>query len=57
MSRLLEEIGEVANLNLFCEPPVVRFYEGNGFRPTSYPEPRSQFHGTKYTRRLLKRVG
>lgn len=55
MSRLLEEIGQVANL--FCEPPVVRFYEENGFRPTSYPEPRRQFHGTKYTRSLLERVG
>jgi hypothetical protein len=29
-SRLLEEIGLVANLNLFCEPSVVQFYEGNG---------------------------
>jgi len=36
MSRLLEEIGQIANLNLFCEPPVVRFYERNGFRSTSY---------------------
>lgn len=29
-SRLLEEIGQVATLNLFCEPPVVWFHEGNG---------------------------
>jgi GNAT superfamily N-acetyltransferase len=36
MARLLKEIGQVANLNLFCELPVVQFYEGNGFRPTSY---------------------
>ncbi len=36
MSRLLEEIGDVANVNLFCEPPVVRFYERSGFRRTSY---------------------
>jgi GNAT superfamily N-acetyltransferase len=36
LSRLFEEIGQVANLNLFCEPPVVRFYERSGFRPTSH---------------------
>jgi GNAT superfamily N-acetyltransferase len=33
---LLEEIGTVAKVNLFCEPPVTRFYEANGFRSTSY---------------------
>jgi GNAT superfamily N-acetyltransferase len=36
MVRLLEEIGNVAKVNLFCEPPVTGFYEGNGFRQTSY---------------------
>jgi ribosomal protein S18 acetylase RimI-like enzyme len=36
MVRLLEEIGSVAKVNLFCEAPVVRFYEGSGFRQTSY---------------------
>jgi GNAT superfamily N-acetyltransferase len=33
---LLEEIGTVAKVNLFCESPVTRFYEANGFRRTSY---------------------
>ncbi len=36
MARLLTEVGEVANVSLFCEPPVVRFYERSGFRRTSY---------------------
>ena len=36
MRRLLEEMGDVANVNLFCEPAVVRFYERSGFRRTSY---------------------
>ncbi len=36
MVRLLKEIGSVAKVNLFCEAPVVRFYEGRGFRQTSY---------------------
>jgi GNAT superfamily N-acetyltransferase len=36
MVRLLEEIGSIAKVNLFCEAPVVRFYEGSGFRQTSY---------------------
>jgi ribosomal protein S18 acetylase RimI-like enzyme len=36
MARLLEEIGSVAKVNLFCEEPVVRFYEGSSFQQTSY---------------------
>ncbi len=36
MSRLLREIKRSANVNLFCERPVARFYERNGFRATSY---------------------
>ena len=36
VALLLEEIGAVAKVNLFCEPPVARFYEANGFRRTSY---------------------
>jgi GNAT superfamily N-acetyltransferase len=36
LSRLLVEIGDVANVSLFCEPPVVGFYEASGFRQTSY---------------------
>jgi ribosomal protein S18 acetylase RimI-like enzyme len=36
MTRLLEEIGGVAKVNLFCEEPVVKFYEGRGFDRTSY---------------------
>ena len=32
----LEEIGAVAKVNLFCEPPVAWFYEANGFHRTSY---------------------
>jgi GNAT superfamily N-acetyltransferase len=36
MSRLLGEIGQSANVSLFCERPVARFYERNGFRATSY---------------------
>jgi ribosomal protein S18 acetylase RimI-like enzyme len=36
MARLMEEIGGVAKVNLFCEPPIVRFYEGSGFDRTSY---------------------
>jgi GNAT superfamily N-acetyltransferase len=37
MSRLVEEIGDVvANVSLFCEPPVARFYERSGFRRTSF---------------------
>jgi ribosomal protein S18 acetylase RimI-like enzyme len=36
MRRLLEEVGDVANVSLFCEPAVVRFYEKSGFRRTSY---------------------
>jgi GNAT superfamily N-acetyltransferase len=36
MTRLLEEIGGVAKVNLFCEGPVVKFYEGSGFDLTSY---------------------
>jgi hypothetical protein len=28
-SRLLEEIGQVVNLNLLCEPPVIQFYVRN----------------------------
>jgi GNAT superfamily N-acetyltransferase len=27
----LVEIGDVAIVNLSCEPPVVRFYEDSGF--------------------------
>ena len=33
---LLEEIGDVATVSLFCEPPIVRFSESNGFRRTLY---------------------
>ena len=36
MSRLLTEIKRSANVSLFCERPVARFYERNGFRATSY---------------------
>jgi GNAT superfamily N-acetyltransferase len=36
MSRLLGEIKRSANVSLFCERPVARFYERNGFRATSY---------------------
>ena len=36
MSRLLGEIRQSANVSLFCEQPVARFYERNGFRATSY---------------------
>jgi ribosomal protein S18 acetylase RimI-like enzyme len=36
MVRLMEEIGGVANVNLFCEQPVVGFYEGSGFDRTPY---------------------
>jgi GNAT superfamily N-acetyltransferase len=36
MSRLLTEIKQSANVSLFCERPVTRFYERNGFRATSY---------------------
>jgi GNAT superfamily N-acetyltransferase len=36
MSRLLGEIKQSANVSLFCERPVARFYERNGFRATSY---------------------
>jgi len=36
MSRLLREIKQSANVSLFCERPVARFYERHGFRATSY---------------------
>jgi GNAT superfamily N-acetyltransferase len=36
MARLLEEVGDVAKVNLFCKPPVIPFYKGSGFRRTSY---------------------
>ena len=36
MSRLLGEIKQSANVSLFCERPVARFYERHGFRVTSY---------------------
>jgi GNAT superfamily N-acetyltransferase len=36
MARLLREVGDVANVSLFCEPPVASFYERSGFRRTSY---------------------
>jgi GNAT superfamily N-acetyltransferase len=36
MSRLLGEIKQNANVSLYCERPVARFYERNGFRATSY---------------------
>jgi GNAT superfamily N-acetyltransferase len=36
MLRLLREIKRSANVSLFCERPVARFYERNGFRATSY---------------------
>ena len=36
VALLLEEIGAVAKVNLFCEPPVAWFYEANGFRRSSY---------------------
>jgi len=36
MPRLLREIKRSANVSLFCERPVARFYERNGFRATSY---------------------
>jgi GNAT superfamily N-acetyltransferase len=36
MSRLLTEIKRSANVSLFCERPVARFYERHGFRATSY---------------------
>jgi GNAT superfamily N-acetyltransferase len=36
LSRLLEEVGNAANVSLFCEPPVAPFYEKVGFQRTSY---------------------
>ena len=27
LARLLEEVSSVANVSLFCEPPVAPFYE------------------------------
>ena len=36
MSRLLGEIKQSANVSLFCERPVARFYERHGFRATAY---------------------
>jgi GNAT superfamily N-acetyltransferase len=36
MSRLLTEIKRSANVSLFCERPVARFYERNGFRAAFY---------------------
>jgi ribosomal protein S18 acetylase RimI-like enzyme len=36
LSLLLVEIGDVANVSLFCERPVIGFYEASGFRRTSY---------------------
>jgi predicted GNAT family N-acyltransferase len=36
MGRSMEEIGAVANVNLFCEESVVGFYEVSGFDRTSY---------------------
>src|SRR3712207_6380011 len=36
LSLLLVEDGDVVNVSLFCEPPVVGFYEAGGFRRTSY---------------------
>ncbi len=36
VARLLREVGGVANVSLFCEAPVVGFYERSGFRRTSY---------------------
>ena len=33
---LLAEISDVAIVNLFCEPPVARFYVASGFERTSY---------------------
>jgi GNAT superfamily N-acetyltransferase len=36
MSRLLTEIKRSANVSLFCERPVARFYERHRFRATSY---------------------
>jgi GNAT superfamily N-acetyltransferase len=33
LARLLEAVGEVGQVSLFCEPGTTRFYEGQGFRP------------------------
>ena len=47
-SRLLEEIGLVANLNLFCEPSVVQFYErsfcGVALSPGGSAQPIAELH-------------
>lgn len=32
VARLLEEVGRVGQVSLFCEPDATRFYEGQGFR-------------------------
>lgn len=32
LARLLEEVGGVGQVSLFCEPGATRFYEGHGFR-------------------------
>ncbi len=32
VARLLEEVGQVGQVSLFCEPETARFYEGHGFR-------------------------
>jgi GNAT superfamily N-acetyltransferase len=35
MARLLEEVGDVETVILFCEPSLSKFYEKSGFRKTT----------------------
>jgi GNAT superfamily N-acetyltransferase len=35
MARLLEEVGDVETVILFCEPSLSKFYEKSGFRQTT----------------------
>lgn len=34
LARLIEELGENIRVTLFCQPDLVPFYEGSGFRAT-----------------------
>lgn len=36
LTLLLQEVGDVAAISLFCEPPFVNFYERNGFRAAPF---------------------
>ena len=35
VARLLRELGPIETVSLFCDPALVPWYEGHGFRPTS----------------------